>query len=155
VILQHRLKADHAHSKSSGENRSEISILRDYAEIPMVECYPGQLNQALMNILSNAIDALQKSDQAKVITIRTAVIANQRIAIYITDNGIGMTEEVRSRIFDPFFTTKAIGQGTGLGLSISYQIITEKHGGQLSCYSKPNEGTEFVIELPIRLGSGE
>jgi two-component system, NtrC family, sensor kinase len=116
----------------------------------MVECYPGQLNQVFMNILANAIDALE-TDQAKSrqITIRTAVIEAQWVTITIADNGIGMLPQVQERIFNPFFTTKPVGKGTGMGMSISYQIITEKHGGALTCHSNVGEGTEFMIQIPI------
>ncbi|WP_341524701.1 GAF domain-containing protein [Nostoc sp. UHCC 0302] len=155
LILGHRLK-------SSGE-RSAIEIVKDYATLPLLECYPAQLNQVFMNLLSNSIDALEQ----KFITIQekrlkssknfpkvpliiwiSTQIVNKQIVIRIADNGLGIPEEVRSHIFDPFFTTKAPGKGTGLGLSISHQIVAEKHHGQLKCSSKPGEGTEFLIEIP-------
>ncbi len=152
LILQHRLKAH--------PERPAIKVIRDYGSLPPVECYPGQLNQASMNILTNAIDALEsanikRSDQAlkknpSQITIQTSLVDSDWMKISISDNGIGMPESVRKRIFDPFFTTKPIGQGTGMGMPISYQIIIEKHGGKLDCYSIPDQGTEFVIQVPIR-----
>jgi signal transduction histidine kinase len=114
-----------------------------------------------MNILVNAIDALEESNTKRTyqeieanpnqITIRTAVIDAEWVEIVIADNGPGMPEEIRQHIFDPFFTTKPIGKGTGMGMSISYQIITEKHGGKLSCFSTLGKGTEFVIQIPVRL----
>ncbi|MBD1842038.1 amino acid permease [Cyanobacteria bacterium FACHB-63] len=143
MILQSRIKAT--------LNRPAIEIMRDYAALPLVECYPGQLNQVIMNILVNAIDALdQDSTRSPQISIRTAVINEQWVQIAIADNGVGMPEAVKSRIFDPFFTTKPVGQGTGLGMSISYNIIVEKHYGKLDCFSKPDQGTEFVIQVPVR-----
>jgi len=149
LILQNRLKAN--------GDYPGIQVIQEYADLPKVECYPGQLNQVLMNILSNAIDAMQEGCQVQgvkcgntpTIWIRTKVLDN-RITIQIVDNGPGMKDAVRQRLFDPFFTTKPVGKGTGLGLSISYQIIVEKHGGQLHCFSQPGEGTEFAIEIPLR-----
>ncbi|AFZ02109.1 ATP-binding protein [Calothrix sp. PCC 6303] len=144
MILQHRLKAT--------PGSPLIEIVKDYAQLPLVECYPGHINQVFMNLLANAIDALEESaekTQPGKISISTQVTSNNRVQIAIADNGIGIPEEVRSRIFDPFFTTKPIGKGTGLGLSISYQIITQKHHGQIECYSTPGEGTKFVVEIPI------
>ncbi|MBU7584619.1 MAG: PAS domain S-box protein [Nostoc sp. TH1S01] len=145
MILQHRLKEK--------PEFPEIQVIRDYASLPLVECYPGQLNQVLMNILTNAIDALEmgarKEEQPK-ITIRTAVIDSHWVKIAIADNGMGMSEQIKKQIFNPFFTTKPVGKGTGMGMSISYQIITEKHAGKLECYSHPGQGTEFVITIPIR-----
>jgi two-component system, NtrC family, sensor kinase len=143
LILQHRLK-----SKS---HDAAIVIHREYSDLPSVECYPGQLNQVFMNILANAIDALESDHgQPKQITIRTTMIDEQWIGITIADNGIGMSTPVQERIFDPFFTTKPVGKGTGMGMSISYQIITEKHGGELTCRSGLGEGTEFLIKIPAR-----
>lgn len=141
VILRHRLKAT--------PHRPEIAVIRDYGELPLIDCYPGQLNQVFMNLLSNAIDALEEHDiPQKTIRIWTEFLGDT-IAIHIADNGIGISEAACRRIFNPFFTTKPIGKGTGLGLSISYQIVTEKHGGKLYCHSQPGAGTEFVIELPL------
>jgi two-component system, NtrC family, sensor kinase len=157
LILQHRLK--------SSPDRATIEIVKDYVQLPLVECYPGPLNQVFMNLITNAIDALEKSmHQLKAanqspssctIWISTQIISTQvesenRVRITIADNGSGMSETVRSRIFNPFFTTKPVGKGTGLGLSISYQIVTEKHHGTMICDSQPGAGTKFVIEIPIR-----
>ncbi|MBU7584653.1 MAG: PAS domain S-box protein [Nostoc sp. TH1S01] len=141
-----------------------ISVIREYGNLPLVDCYPGKLNQVFMNILTNAIDALEETIiQAKslednykeklkpTILIRTENLDKNSITIKIKDNGSGMTEEIRSRLFDPFFTTKPVGKGTGLGLSISYQIIVEKHSGSLECISEPGKGTEFVIKIPVKL----
>ncbi|OUC12365.1 MAG: phosphoacceptor domain-containing protein [Alkalinema sp. CACIAM 70d] len=145
MILQHRLKPN---AKKAG-----IAISRVYGDLPLVECYPGQLNQVFMNILSNAIDALE-SDQAQhsssQITICTSVVDSQRIMVTIADNGSGIPEHIQHRIFDPFFTTKPVGKGTGMGLSISYQIITATHGGKLEAFSTPEQGTKFVIQIPIQ-----
>jgi hypothetical protein len=143
MILHHRLKAK--------SDRPEIITIKNYGNLPPIECYAGQLNQVFMNILSNAIDILEeKSVPPRQITITTEVINPNLIAIRIADNGLGMSEQVKTRIFDPFFTTKEVGKGTGLGMSISYQIITEKHHGSLSCVSQLGEGTQFSIEIPIR-----
>ena len=153
MILQNRTKAK--------PDRPKIEIIKHYADLPPVECYAGQLNQVFMNILSNAIDALEDSvananhstqagEFAPTITIQTQQIQADAVQITIADNGSGIAEAVKARIFDPFFTTKPIGKGTGMGLSISYQIVTEKHRGTLSCCSTPETGTEFVIEIPIR-----
>ncbi|MEH1929361.1 GAF domain-containing sensor histidine kinase [Nostoc sp.] len=155
LILGHRLKNNNKHSA--------IEIVKEYGSLPLLECYPAQLNQVFMNLLSNSIDALEEkyktiqenylklSQRCPIIPltiwISTQAVNNQ-IVIRIADNGLGIPEEVRSHIFDPFFTTKAIGKGTGLGLSISYQIVVEKHHGQIKCSSKPGEGTEFLIEIP-------
>ncbi|MBD2209991.1 PAS domain-containing sensor histidine kinase [Nostoc linckia FACHB-104] len=143
TILHHRLKAH--------PQRPEIKIIKEYGNLPLVECHAGQLNQVFMNIISNAIDALEDNNQerAPTISIQTEVIHGDRVRICITDNGPGMKEEVCQRLFDPFFTTKPVGKGTGLGLSISYQIVTEKHGGKLWCESIPKQGTKFMIEIPI------
>lgn len=143
VILQHRLKAS--------PNRSEISVIREYGDLPLVACYPGQLNQVFMNLISNAIDALEaQSGSEKMIQIWTGTTNTGTIAIEIADNGTGIPETLRSRIFDPFFTTKPVGKGTGLGLSISYQIVTQKHNGRLHCDSTPGQGTKFCIEIPVQ-----
>ncbi|MGF1677538.1 MAG: ATP-binding protein, partial [Rivularia sp. (in: cyanobacteria)] len=150
MILQHRLKAK--------AERPAIQIIKKYEKIPLLKCYSGQLNQAFMNLLANAIDALDESNEGKtyaeieknpnVITICTSA-DEDKVTIRIADNGPGMTEEVRSKLFNAFFTTKPEGKGTGLGLSISHQIVTEKHGGNLYCISSPGNGAEFVIELPL------
>jgi signal transduction histidine kinase len=144
LILQHRLK-DRAH-------RPGIQVIKDYGQLPPVDCYPGQLNQVFMNILANAIDVLEEIEDGRqtTITIRTSCINSQWIEIAIADNGIGIPEEVKARMFEPFFTTKPIGKGTGMGMSISYQIVTEKHHGKLECFSTPGKGTEILISIPIR-----
>ncbi len=151
LILQHRLKAN---GKSPG-----IQLIKEYGDLPLVECYAGQLNQVFMNIISNAIDVLRESCDSPVlnsqisfpsIQISTEVAEGDRAIVRIWDNGPGMTEEVKAKIFNHFFTTKPAGKGTGLGLSISSQIVREKHCGCLECLSRVGEGTEFVISLPIR-----
>ncbi|PZV09924.1 MAG: PAS domain-containing sensor histidine kinase [Leptolyngbya sp.] len=203
MILQSRLKAK--------GDRPDIQIIKDYGKLPLVECYAGQLNQVFMNLISNAIDALEESPQfsmlnSKVVTtpqhlelnpqnvrlsadveaskvqnaaaanktqnisygdatrtklktqnspppptirIHTELSPSKHIIIRIADNGCGIPETVQRRLFDPFFTTKPVGKGTGLGLSISYDIVTEKHGGQIKCISAPGKGTEFMIEIPL------
>ncbi len=159
LILGHRLKANGA--------RPAIEVVKDYGDLPLVKCYAGPLNQVFMNILANALDALEESllNQLKVndnssttaistapkISIKTAVIESRsEVEICIADNGLGMSSEIKGKIFEPMFTTKTVGKGTGLGLSISYQIVVEKHKGVLRCDSMPGEGTEFVIILPIQ-----
>ncbi len=138
IILSHKLKAN--------AKQKPVEVIKNYQLSGPVECYPSQLNQVIMNILANAIDALEQTDQPKItITTRTD---DKHAIVTITDNGPGMPEAVQSHIFDPFFTTKAIGKGTGMGLSISYQIVTEKHGGMLSVSSELGQGTQFVIALP-------
>ncbi len=144
LILRHRLKAI--------PESLAIEVVKDYSQLPLVECYPGQLNQAFMNLLANAIDALEESAQQTQpgkIWISTQVTADNRVQIAIADNGSGIPKIVRSRIFDPFFTTKPIGKGTGLGLSISYKIVIEKHHGKMWCDSTLGEGTKFMIEIPV------
>lgn len=155
MILQHRLKPRHDHPA--------IAVVKDYADLPLVECYTGQLNQVFMNILSNAIDAIEERDHGRTaeeieqhpgeIKISTHPINFERVQICISDNGIGMSTAVQQHLFDPFFTTKPVGSGTGLGMSISYQIITEKHRGRLTCRSELGQGTTFAIEIPIHQGS--
>jgi PAS domain S-box-containing protein len=152
IILEHRIKAT--------TNRPAINIVKQYAKLPLVECYAGQLNQVFMNILSNALDALEERDLQRSLTeiealpscinITTENINNQYISIRISDNGCGIPDSIQKRLFDPFFTTKPIGKGTGMGLSISYQIITEKHNGNLQCISSPGQGTTFAIQVPIK-----
>lgn len=135
-----------------------IEVVKNYGNVPLVDCYAGQLNQVFMNIISNAIDALEdynkrylsdKRNSLK-ITITTEVI-EKNVAIRIADNGSGITEAVKERLFDPFFTTKPVGKGTGLGLSISYQIVVEKHKGKLKCISEPGHKAEFCIEIPLSI----
>jgi PAS domain S-box-containing protein len=149
MILQNRLK--------NKPDRQTINIIKEYGNLPLVECYPGQLNQVFMNLLSNAIDAVEmeidkfsRTSKNLTITIRTEVTDNNCVAMRITDSGPGISEDVKLRLFDPFFTTKPIGKGTGLGLAISHSIVVEKHGGQLSCNSVVGEGSEFAIEIPLR-----
>jgi len=141
MILEHRLKAQ--------SDSPLIQVVKEYGELPLVECYAGQLNQVFMNIIANAIDALeeQKSNPG-IIRIRTEV-EGTFVAIAISDNGTGMTDKVKQRIFDPFYTTKAIGSGTGMGLAISHSIIVEKHQGEINCISDVGKGTEFIIKIPI------
>ena len=157
MILQHRLR-------SSG-NHGAIEVIKHYGSLPLVKCYARQMNQVFMNILSNAIDALEEKRKIEIenaeeqttnpdiltptITIRTEVREPNWVIIRIADNGSGMSEEVKSKLFDPFFTTKPVGEGTGLGLSISYQIVKEQHGGLLKCVSELGQGTEFAIKIPL------
>ncbi|QLE49843.1 GAF domain-containing protein [Nostoc sp. C057] len=151
LILQHRLKAK--------PESPAITLVKEYSELPLVECYAGPLNQVFMNVLSNAIDALEdyRESPSKLhsgqITIRTAIGELEgnikSVIIRIADNGSGIPEALKARICDPFFTTKPVGKGTGLGLSISYQIVVDKHGGVLKCDSQPGLGTEFWIEIPV------
>ncbi|WP_026100037.1 GAF domain-containing protein [Fortiea contorta] len=147
LILQHRLTAN--------GNQPEIEIIKDYGELPSVKCYAGQMNQVFMNVLSNAIDALEKDSknlqfsQPKIIISTKISSDNSSMLVRIADNGKGMNECVKKRIFDPFFTTKPVGKGTGLGLAISYQIVVKKHGGVIDCISQPGKGTEFWIEIPF------
>jgi two-component system, NtrC family, sensor kinase len=151
MMLKHRLK--------NQSDRGEITIITDFADIPEIECHAGQLNQVFMNIIANAIDALdeyyaaqgQEPDfPALAIRLSTCITPDQFVRISIADNGPGIPESTQKKLFDPFFTTKEIGKGTGLGLSISYQIITEKHEGRLTCISQSGHGTEFQIDLPLR-----
>ncbi|MGI8503087.1 MAG: GAF domain-containing sensor histidine kinase [Hassallia sp.] len=170
LILQHRLKAN--------ADFSGVEVIKNYQELPLVECYAGQMNQVFMNILSNAIDALVDNNResremqveeisvmkfgeighensspflSNTIRISTKLLPEKsHVVICIGDNGSGMSEDVKKRIFDPFFTTKPVGKGTGLGLAISYQIIVQKHGGMMKCISEPGKGTEFWIEIPLQ-----
>ena len=146
LILGHRLKGN--------EHRPEIKVRRQYDLAQPVECFPGLLNQVLMNILSNAIDALDEqaiasSKKPFELAIATTQLDDNFVQIKIADNGSGIPEAVKEKIFEPFFTTKEVGKGTRMGLSISYKIITERHHGKLRCDSVRNEGTTFSIELPI------
>lgn len=154
LILKHRLKAS--------DSRPAIDIVKKYGELPPVQCFPGQLSQVFMNLIANAIDALEDSnmgwsmDEMKAnpncITIITKLSEDQdNIVIQIKDNGLGMTAEVKQKIFDHLFTTKPVGKGTGLGLAICYQIVVEKHGGRIECISSPGEGAEFIIQIPIKV----
>ncbi|MEG4623216.1 AAA family ATPase [Microcoleus sp. w1-18aA5] len=130
----------------------DIQVFKEYGNLPLVNCYPGEINQVFMNVLTNAIDALYHEKRGRevdsTIQICTEVAEGNQVAIRIVDNGVGMSSEVLGKIFDPFFTTKEVGKGTGLGLSISYQIVVEQHGGKLICKSEPGEGSEFTILLP-------
>ncbi|MCL6751122.1 hybrid sensor histidine kinase/response regulator [Nostoc sp. CCCryo 231-06] len=152
MILKHRLKAS--------EHHPDIQVIRDYDNLPEIECFIGQLNQVFMNLLANAIDALEESNIGRTyieieanpnqVLIQTSLIENKKhILIRIKDNGVGMSSDVQQKIFDHLFTTKAVGQGTGLGLSIARQIVVEKHGGTLEVNSAPGQGSEFIIKLPI------
>jgi PAS domain S-box-containing protein len=150
MILRHRLKAN--------EKRPEIEVMTEYGKLSTIDCFPGQLNQVFMNILANAIDALDESiegrnfaeiaSQPNQIRIQTA-LENNQVRITIADNGKGMPEEVRTKIFDNLFTTKEVGKGTGLGLAIARQIIVEKHGGAIEVNSEIGQGTEFILTLPL------
>jgi len=148
LILGNKLKAHGA--------RPEIRVSKEYGNLPLVECYPSQLNQVFMNILANAIDALEEQPAPGVLTIKTELQPSdedttaERVLIELADNGPGIPETVKGRLFDPFFTTKPVGKGTGLGLSISHQIVVEKHSGTIECVSHPGEGTTFIISIPLR-----
>ncbi len=159
MILEHRLRPQ--------PDRPEIQILRDYGNLPLVSCYAGQLNQVFMNLLVNAIDALDEGvssqpiaaqsspsicvlESGPMISIQTTMQSDDRVCIRISDNGMGIPPTVQSHLFDPFFTTKPVGKGTGMGLSISYQIVTERHEGTLECISEPGKGAAFAIEIPIQ-----
>jgi signal transduction histidine kinase len=151
LILQHRLKAQ--------SNYAEIEVIKNYTNLPPIQCYPGPLNQVFMNILVNAIDALEEANTNRTsekiknslsqILIRTSVVDSDWVEIAIADNGLGIPEAVQEKIFEPFFTTKPVGKGTGMGMSISHQIIVTKHSGKLICDSTPGKGTKFTIQLPI------
>ena len=155
MILQSRLKEK--------PNRPAIKLLKQYGKLPKVECYPGQLNQVFMHLIANAIDALEARDKERSFEeivanpstcwISTQLVNNKAVQIRIADNGIGISSEMLSKIFDPFYTTKAVGSGTGLGLSISYQVVVEKHDGSLRCISEEGVGTEFVIEIPLKINN--
>jgi signal transduction histidine kinase len=148
LLMQHRLR-------NEGERR-EIQVIKNYGELPLVTCYASQMNQVFLNLLHNAIDAVEakmahsidRSYQPK-IWVQTDVSEKNSILIHIKDNGIGIAEELQPHLFEPFFTTKSVGRGAGLGLSTSYQIVVEKHRGNLSFQTIPDEGTEFVIEIPL------
>ncbi|MEG4397175.1 response regulator [Microcoleus sp. BROC3] len=151
MILQHRLKDE--------ADQTIIKVVKEYEYLPKIECYAGQMNQVFMNVLTNAIDALQSQkslakeagDNSPIptITICTKLLSDLQAGIYITDNGPGLIEEIQQRIFEPFFTTKEVGTGKGLGLSISYAIVVDGHGGQLRCLSVPDRGATLAIEIPI------
>ncbi|NES98274.1 MAG: PAS domain-containing protein, partial [Desertifilum sp. SIO1I2] len=150
LILKHRLKAN--------EHRPAIEVITNYGDLPLVNCFPGQLNQVFMNVIANAIDALEEINIEKSfaeiqaysnrIIITTSIIDRQFVRISIADNGKGMNAEVKEKIFDHLFTTKAVGKGTGLGLAIAKSIVESTHSGKLSCNSVLGQGTEFLIEIP-------
>ncbi|MFB2769790.1 sensor histidine kinase [Pelatocladus sp. BLCC-F211] len=148
MILQHRLKGN--------GDRPQIEVSKTYGALPEVDCYVGQINQVFMNILANAIDALDEAiaqdkinDPIPQIQILTEVDSEQWVVIRIADNGMGIPESVQQRLFEPLFTTKPVGKGTGLGLSIAHQIVVDKHNGELAVNSQPGKGTEFIIKIPI------
>lgn len=162
LLLTNRLKGK--------GDRPEIQIVKEYGEIPLVQCYPGQLNQVFMNLLANAIDSLEsrfekdtleessiatpeseelKYENTPMVWIRTKLDREGYAIVKFSDNGIGIPPEVRDRLFEPLFTTKPVGKGTGLGLSICHQIAVEKHEGTLTCFSEPGQGAEFIITIPI------
>jgi signal transduction histidine kinase len=152
LILKHRLKAS--------KQRPEIKVIKRYGSLPEVECYAGQMNQVFMNVLANAIDALENANQdhnvadaqanPRQITITTELSQDcQFVIIRIQDNGIGMTDAVKQKIFSHLFTTKEVGKGTGLGLAIAHAIVVQKHAGTLEVNSAPGEGAEFVITIPV------
>ncbi|MFM9265808.1 response regulator [Tychonema sp. BBK16] len=148
LILQHRL--------NSSNNGHEIEVIKDYGQLPKLQCYASQLNQVFMNLIANAVDALETQSSPRRITISTKMDISassspisDAIVILIADNGCGMSEKVRDQIFDPFFTTKPVGSGIGLGLAICHNIVVEKHRGQISCVSDLDEGTEFMVQIPI------
>ncbi|MCT7951756.1 response regulator [Ancylothrix sp. C2] len=150
ILLQSRL------INESG--KSKIQVVKRFAELPRITCYPAEINQVFMNILANAIDALEEAiqkgffvDKNPLITVCTKLEENDLVVVNISDNGMGISEEVKNQIFNPFFTTKPVGRGTGLGLSISYSIVVEAHGGQLNCFSIPGQGAEFKIALPLNV----
>ncbi len=129
------------------QTKDRIRVVREYGDLPPVECNPGQLKQVFMNLLVNAVQAIEGEGT---VTVTTARDGDDRVRVSIRDTGQGMTEDVRAKVFDPFFTTKPVGQGTGLGLFISHGIV-ERHGGSIDVASAPGEGTELTITLPVRL----
>ncbi|MEH1941535.1 MAG: response regulator [Nostoc sp.] len=152
VMLQHRLR--------EAADCPTIVVVKDYGNLPLVTCYASELNQVFMHLLNNAIDAIEERVGNQSLTpysllstpqirIHTEVIDLNMVKIAIADNGSGIQESLRSRLFDPFFTTKPVGKGSGLGLSISYQIIVQKHRGNITCTSSVGQGAEFAIEIPI------
>jgi signal transduction histidine kinase len=158
LIVGHRIKPQ------KNSNSPRIQIVKQYGDLPLVNCYAGQLNQVFVNILVNAIDAIEESasienspqlsdisDRQPCIRIQTQVIDDNLVEIAIADNGCGIPEAIQQQIFNPFFTTKPVGKGTGMGMAISYQIITEKHKGRLTCASSVGKGTEFIIQIPINI----
>jgi len=152
LILTHRIN-------TNNPDHLSIKLIKDYGQLPLVQCYAGLLNQVFINILTNAIDAIDdynkkrspehQTNYSGTILVSTQVFNSKQVIILIGDNGSGMTREVHQRIFDPFFTTKPVGSATGLGLSITYKIIVEQHHGELQCISAPGKGTAFLIQIPI------
>jgi signal transduction histidine kinase len=148
LLMQHRLR-------NEGERR-EIQVIKNYGEIPLVTCYASQMNQVFLNLLHNAIDAVEVKmarifDRAyePKIWIQTTVSEKNSVLIHVKDNGIGIAKDLQAHIFEPFFTTKSVSRGAGLGLSTSYEIVVEKHRGNLTFQTVPEEGTEFVVEIPL------
>ena len=151
LILKHRTKGN--------ENRPAIEIVKNYGNIPEIDCFPGQLNQVFMNLLANAIDALDEANKGKTfaaikanpnrITIETKILGSDGVQVCIQDNGCGMKPDTRARIFEQGFTTKEVGEGTGWGMAIAKSIIEEKHGGAIACHSELGQGTEFIISLSL------
>jgi len=148
MILENRIKAK--------SERPSIEVIKEYGNLQQIECYPGQLNQVFMNVLANAVDALEESMELNKkingnpqIKIFTELGELETIKIRIADNGMGIAEDIKEKLFDPFFTTKPVSKGTGMGLSISYQIITERHGGSIECVSQVGKGSEFIISIPL------
>lgn len=141
IILGHRLKA-------SGQHRAVVQVDKRYGNLPMVSCFPSSMNQVFMNVLANALDALELVADPKIEIVTELTDAN-RVQLEIVDNGPGLSEEARSRLFEPLFTTKPVNKGTGLGLSISHEIVVNKHQGSLDCISTPGQGCRFVIVLPV------
>lgn len=146
-----------------GDQEATVQVVKQYGDLPKVECYPGQLNQVFMNLLTNALDALSEQRRLQIsnpsvasllitptITLRTEVVTQDWIRIEIANNGPAIPEAVQRRMFDPFFTTKPVGKGKGMGLSISYQTVVEQHGGSLKCISYPGEVVAFRIDIPIQ-----
>jgi signal transduction histidine kinase len=150
MILDHRLKGNGSHPP--------IQIVKNYSTAMITECYPGLMGQVFVNLLSNAVDALDEAvaagrcDRPEIVITTEVHLGERSMTIRVRDNGPGIPAHVRQRMFDPFFTTKPVGKGTGLGLAISYQIVTEKHCGRLLCNSDPAWGTEFVVMIPLHPG---
>jgi two-component system, NtrC family, sensor kinase len=152
LLLQHRLPAR--------EGRRDIKVVKEYGNLPQIECYAGQLNQAFLNIINYAIDTLEESSQEfdrsesinfrPAIWIRTQIVEGRQISIEIADNGIAMSEAVKAQIFDPFFIAQPGGEGSGLGLAVSYHIVVDQHKGELKCFSEPGKGNEFKLTIPLR-----
>ncbi|MEC4803446.1 MAG: ATP-binding protein [Jaaginema sp. PMC 1080.18] len=161
MILQNRFK-NFARMQKIDLEQAGIEIIKEYGNIPKVECYAGQLNQVFMNLLSNSIDALEEAwanhhfdleatpPHKPLIRIRTTMLEDNWLEIAIADNGLGIKPEIREKLFDPFFTTKGVGKGTGLGLSISYQVVVDRHNGQMLCQKAADGGAEFIIRIPIQ-----